>query len=174
MVVGALLGVSFLVGGWLTHVAGRILRRRVLRQRFERAREGEEEARDLLTAAGFSVLQEQATAVSCLQVDGNEVAFEVRADFLVQRGARRGVVEVKTGAQAPDPAHAATRRQLREYQAVFECDELYLLDADAGAIQQISFPARANTAARGFTVAVAGMTFVVGLIAGILLAAGLS
>jgi hypothetical protein len=61
---------------------------------------------------------------------------------MVLRGGRRFVAEIKTGDQAPDPSFPATRRQLLEYQLVFEVEGLLLVDMAAGRVRTVSFPAR--------------------------------
>lgn len=77
-------------------------------------------------------------------VDDQRLEFEVRADLLVSRWWRTYVVEVKTGESAPNPKNSATRRQLREYAAVYEADGLILADMSAGKLYQIRFPAKST------------------------------
>lgn len=120
---------------------------RASRARVARAAWGEEEAEALLEDAGFRVLDRQVRAIGWVEIDGEEHEFEVRADLLVEArdapgwpvGARL-VAEVKTGDRAPDPAHPATRRQLLEYQRVFQPDGLLLVDVEGAAVISVGFP----------------------------------
>jgi hypothetical protein len=62
----------------------------------------------------------------------------------VTRGGRRFVAEVKTGAQAPSLATAATRRQLLEYRQVFAVDGVLLVDVEAGRVAEVLFAGAAG------------------------------
>lgn len=117
---------------------GRMGRRSRARNR--RALAGEDDAERLLEAEGFLILERQARREAWMEVDGEPVAFGVRADLLVERDGLLYVAEVKTGERAPDPKHAATRRQLLEYQRVFEPDGLLLVDVEAAQILEVVFP----------------------------------
>ena len=126
LAVSLLLGL--LLGALLAIGVTRLARRIRLRRRFARARAGELAVEPLLRRAGFRVLDEQVRRRAHLLVDGRPVEYEVRADLLATRGGRTYVVEVKTGKTAPKPSSSATRRQLREYAAVYAADGLLLAD----------------------------------------------
>lgn len=134
----ALLCVS--MGVWLGLTFRRWWFRRVLARRFGHARRGEADARGWLARNGFTVIEEQAARTTFLLVDGEELPFTVRADYLVERLGRQAIVEVKTGAAA-DPATRDTRRQILEYAWVFGVSDIYLFDADAEQLRQIEVPA---------------------------------
>lgn len=121
---------------------------RASQRRVRRALVGESDAEALLETCGFRVLDRQVRGFGWMEVDGQDLEFEVRADLIVElvgphpvlpRGARL-VAEVKTGGRAPDPTHPATRRQLLEYQRVFEPDGLLLVDVEAGQVLEVAFP----------------------------------
>jgi hypothetical protein len=114
-----------------------------MRRRMRRAIEGERSARGLLERAGFFVVGEQVRGVIVLRVDGAASEHALRADYLVSRGGRRFVVEVKTGALAPSLEHAPTRRQILEYCTAFDVDGALLVDADRGQVREIAVPRRA-------------------------------
>ncbi|MCB9742678.1 MAG: hypothetical protein H6740_08765 [Alphaproteobacteria bacterium] len=122
----------------LWRLRGRMGRRSRARNR--RALAGEGAAETLLEDEGFVILERQARREAWMEIDGEPVAFGVRADLLVERDGLLYVAEVKTGERAPDPRHAATRRQLLEYQRVFEPDGLLLVDAEAGRVLEVLFP----------------------------------
>lgn len=114
-------------------------RARRLGHRMDAAAAGEALAERWLVAHGFRILERQANRRCTMHINGRVAEFDVRADLLVERDGELGVVEVKTG-EVADPRVPATRRQLREYCAVFDVDRLYLFDADAGRLHEIVFP----------------------------------
>lgn len=130
----ALLGVLcglWLAGAWAGAQA---------RARQRTAQRGEDEAERILAAKGFRVIARQATARWRMAVDGEEVAFGVRVDLIVERRGLRYVAEVKTGERAPDPCLPATRRQLLEYSLVFGAAQVLLVDVPARTVRAVSFP----------------------------------
>ena len=104
------------------------------------ARRGEREAVALLERAGYTVEGRAVARQATLSFDGAPLDFGVCADLLARcpRG-RLFVVEVKTGALAPDPRHGPTRRQLLEYSLVFGTPHLLLVDMQAATIHEIGF-----------------------------------
>lgn len=110
-----------------------------LKRRATRGREGESRAEKLLERQGYAVLDAQVTRETSLRVNGELRTVKVRADLLVEKGGETFVVEVKTGSVAPDPASAATRRQLLEYHHVFEVDGLLLADMERNEVFTIEF-----------------------------------
>ncbi len=126
----------------------RFVRRRRILSRVARAGDGEKEAAIYLQDAGFMVLGTQVASTYSLMVDERPMDIDVRADLVVEKGARRFVVEVKTGKVAPRLDTPATRRQLLEYQLAFDVDGILLFDAEARAIRTISFPERMSRSRR--------------------------
>ena len=116
------------------------LRRRRIVVRMTRARKGESRARDVLEAAGYSVIGAQLGCSYNLCIDGEELAIALRADYIVARGGLRYVAEVKTGAYAPYLRTPSTRRQLLEYRIAFDVDGVLLVDAEADRIHVVRFP----------------------------------
>jgi hypothetical protein len=111
------------------------------RRRVARAMDGETSARLLLEAHGYEIRGEQVRGSWSLTVDGETFDFGVRADLMVARDGEVLVAEVKTGMLAPDPTFGPTRRQLLEYQLVFEVDGVLVVDADRGTISRVAFDA---------------------------------
>jgi hypothetical protein len=111
-----------------------------------RGAEGERRARPLLEDLGFAIVGQQVSGRYELLVDGESVAFDLRADFVVTQGSRRYVAEVKTGTYAPRLETAATRRQLLEYGVAFDVDGVLLVDADVGEIRLVELLPRARGA----------------------------
>ena len=111
-------------------------------RRIARARSafrGEIRARRLLQRAGFTVEGEQVAHEYSYRCDGRPQRAGLRADFLVRDGSKRYVAEVKTGKLVTSLEHAATRRQLLEYQCAFETDGVLLVDAVAQRIHTVEF-----------------------------------
>jgi hypothetical protein len=73
-------------------------------------------------------------------VDGEQFWIPLRADFLVARGERTYIAEVKSGRFAPRLQTAATRRQLLEYLVAYDVDGVLLVDPEKQRIQEVVFP----------------------------------
>jgi hypothetical protein len=131
LVVGVLVGIR--LARW-------VLRYRVGRTRRTGAR-GEARALRLLAAAGWQVVEREVTAEGVVRVDREDRTYLVRADALVRKRRRVCVAEFKGGRGSATIAHRATRRQLLEYTLLFEVDGALLVDADAGRIHEVDFPA---------------------------------
>lgn len=136
----ALLVLAWALAGF-TQALRRHLARRALRRRMARARAGEVAAEALLAAHGYRVVARQVPRELVLVVDGLALPYQVRADLLVASAAdERFVAEVKTGAQASDPLHVATRRQLLEYALAFpELRGVLLVDMERGRVRRVGF-----------------------------------
>jgi hypothetical protein len=113
--------------------------RRVLRERARRGAEGELEAEPLLRRLGYRIEARQAAAAWTVHVGGEAREVQVRADFLVRRGARLLAADVKTGRLAPLIENAATRRQLLEYRMAFEVDGVLLVNVENGEAEEVEF-----------------------------------
>ncbi|MBX3133516.1 MAG: hypothetical protein KF689_09055 [Gemmatimonadaceae bacterium] len=127
----------------LTLALRRALAARRLAAQMQLAASGEHAAERFLVAAGFTIVARQHTLRATMHINGRVAEYDVRADFLVERstpgGPELALVEVKTG-DAADPRTPATRRQLREYAALYDIDRLYLFDASANRLHEIEFP----------------------------------
>jgi Holliday junction resolvase-like predicted endonuclease len=110
-----------------------------LRRRLKRGVQGEGTARAFLKKHGFTILAEQVELTSHMWIDGQKTTYSVRADFLVKKGSRKGIVEVKTGTKAIDPVYAQTRRQIFEYARLYEVDDVFLFDAENEVLKNIQF-----------------------------------
>lgn len=136
----ALLGL--ILGGVLVRWASRFLDRMRRKKRSRRGQKGQKQARKFLRKRGYKVLAENPAMKTRVEVDGETFTRKVMVDFLVEKGARTYVVEVKTGSNDTDPLHEATRRQLLEYATVYDdVDGLFLLDMETPRLMRIRFPA---------------------------------
>lgn len=123
---------------YLTLLLRRTYKANQLLRRMAAASSAEKLAEHWLTTRGHKILARQLTNRSTIWVNDTPLDFETRADLLVQMGEARVIVEVKTG-EAADPRTPATRRQLREYAAVYGVTVLYLFDADRLELHRIDF-----------------------------------
>ena len=116
------------------------------RRRSARAQRGEHDAEALVSSLGYEISARQARLDWIIDVDGEPMTVELRADLLVERDGKRFVAEVKTGDKAPKLSHAATRRQLLEYRCAYPVDGVVLVDVEAGWVSEVGFPLPAGAA----------------------------
>jgi len=100
------------------------------------------DAEKLLEQWGMIVIDRQVPAIWWIEVEGEEIEVEVRADLLVEdeESGERFVAEVKTGRVVPNVGHPATRRQLLEYHHVYSPMGVLLVDVEAGEVKEVRFP----------------------------------
>jgi Holliday junction resolvase len=140
---GVWLGLGLLlvaVGSVLAHWVATLRARYRGRLHNLRGQRGERDALRLLRRAGYTLVARQQRGHYAVQIDDTVAEVQLQADFVVARGGRRLVAEVKTGLHAPRFEHAETRRQLLEYQLAFEVDAVLLVDVEAGAVKEVRFP----------------------------------
>ncbi len=106
-----------------------------------RAARGESRAARLLRRAGYTIEHEQHTLTWPVSVGTDTLEIRLRADYVVSRNTKRFVAEVKTGRHVVSVRHGPTRRQLLEYRLAFAVDGVLLVNASAGTIERVEFPA---------------------------------
>lgn len=117
------------------------------RRRARRGFAGQAAAAKLLASSGYTVL-DASPRVDWTALQGGEGGegeviehvVELRADYLVRRGGRHYIAEVKTGAAAELLGNSATRRQLLEYQLAFGVDGVLLVRPEDKRVEPIEFP----------------------------------
>jgi hypothetical protein len=132
------LAAGLALAGLAALAVARLRRWRGLRRSL-RGRRLEGEASRALERAGFRLVRHRPVAEYDLQIDGEPRAMRLEGDYLVARGGRRFLVEVKSG-QGADPARRSTRRQLLEYAMGFDVDGVLLFDAERGRLHRVEFP----------------------------------
>jgi hypothetical protein len=137
IVVTVALAVLLLIAALAVH---RGLVRWRLRRRWSHARSVERQAGGLLEKLGYRVLDRQIETSYAVLVDGRPTEVALRADYLVSRGRRQFVAEVKSGDVAPRLDSAATRRQLLEYLVAFQVDGVLLVDGEQREVHEVTFP----------------------------------
>jgi len=137
LVLLVVLGIA--VVAWLTHRGAQFWDRRGRVRRAARARTAERDAHGLLERAGFAVLGQQVRRRWSVFADGEEVSFDLIADYVVRRDGQLWVAEVKTGERALDLGYGPTRRQLLEYREAFDVAGVLLVDAEGRNIRSVTF-----------------------------------
>ncbi len=107
---------------------------------YKRGQKGEIKAEKLLKKAGWKIISSQPKSKGTVVIDGKESKYQVQADFLVEKGKLKAVVEVKTGKAALKPTTGSVRRQLFEYYHLYQEDKLIFVDAPAGKLVEVAFP----------------------------------
>jgi hypothetical protein len=120
---------------WVLHRQRR--QRRV--QRAARASLAEQTAARVLARAGYAVLGRQVRRNWSVVADGENVHFDLIADYVVEGHGGRFIAEVKTGSRALDLRYGPTRRQLLEYRQAFGVLGVLLVDAEAGRVRRVEF-----------------------------------
>lgn len=158
----------------LLYLGGRVARwwragegERVLKRRQRRAFQAEEDAAGVLRAHGYQILDEQVEHHWTIDVNGEPFAVELRADYMVKRGGKRYIAEVKSGMSAPSLTTAATRRQLLEYRVAYDVHGILLVDMQAVELNEVDFGDRVEGREERRYRGSAG--FMVGLLTGVIL-----
>ncbi|MDK2896603.1 MAG: hypothetical protein PWP04_723 [Candidatus Atribacteria bacterium] len=138
--IGLFLLIFSLVVVWVTIKFSQKIKARKLHKLVSQGRKAEREAVSFLQQKGYQILQEQVEKNFFLRVDGQKVKCNVRADFLVKKGRKLFVAEVKTGHQATNYTRPTVRRQLLEYYWVYQTKGVLLVDGENWQIRQIDFP----------------------------------
>ena len=103
-----------------------------------RGQQGEVEALKILERYGYKIIQSQLSLPGHIFIDDDKQDFDVRPDYLVEKGGVQYLAEVKTG-KAARSASRETRRQLFEYAALGNSDTVILVDATKGTLNKIRF-----------------------------------
>lgn len=109
-----------------------------VKRTFKSGRIAENAAVKFLRSRGYKILASQLREDVIIYVDGEAEKSIVRADYLVRRGWKLYVVEVKSGQQG-NAKIPAIRRQLLEYHLVYQPDGILLLDMEHKNLQEIRF-----------------------------------
>lgn len=114
--------------------------KRVTQKRFKRGSDLEKQGRDFLIKEGFRIEHEQYLAHHHFYVDKQKVSIGVIPDYIVSKGGKTYIVDVKSGTSAISLKDKSTRRQLLEYDHAIPNDGIYLLDMENKKLKLVSFP----------------------------------
>lgn len=126
----------------------------------QRAKQGEENAKKVLTKAGYRVVGEQVRKKTVMYIDGEICESFVQVDYLATKKNKRYIVEVKTGGQA-NLKIPNVRRQLFEYHHIFQVDGILFVDMNEEKIYSISFDDVVENHEIRFFVLGAGIVFLI-------------
>jgi len=119
-------------------------KRKKQRNRFKRGAQKEEEARIFLSKKGYKVIDEQFIAVHKYKVDGDDKEVKLIVDYVVSKGGKTYLVEVKSGKSAIYIENKNTRRQILEYDYAIKNDGVFLLDMENEEMHLIQFSPKEN------------------------------
>ena len=71
-------------------------------------------------------------------MNDEQLKFNIRPDYIVERHGMKYIAEIKTGAAAC-PKDISTRRQLLEYAIVSKSNTIILVDANSETIMHVCF-----------------------------------
>ena len=137
-------GWVFLLGAALLLMAlgaalSRALRGWKVRRRTRRALAREDDAEDILRAAGYTIEARHPAQPWTIQVDDEEVTLQLRVDYLVKRDNLLFIADAKYGHIATALRHGPTRRQLLEYLLAYNADGALLVDMTAERVFDVQF-----------------------------------
>jgi len=104
----------------------------------KRGLQKEKEAEKWFLRQGYRILSSQPVREGFLLLDQKKEQFEVQPDFILEKQGQKWVVDVKSGRHG-SVTLAATRRQLREYAAMFPECKCGMLDARSWTFHEIEF-----------------------------------
>ena len=146
-VMALLLLIGVIAGMILYHLVVINYKNYRVKRTFKSGRIAENAAVKFLRSHGYKILASQLREEVVVYVDGEAEKSVVRADYLVRRGWKLYVVEVKSGQQG-NAKLPAIRRQLLEYYMVYQPDGILLLDMEHKNLQEIRFAYGAGKSVR--------------------------
>ncbi|MDB4835208.1 hypothetical protein OAH12_01350 [Cyclobacteriaceae bacterium] len=110
------------------------------KQRFKKGISKEKEAYNVLKKLGFKIIGQNIRYEYDLLVNQLDTKILLEIDYLVKKGKKTYIVEVKTGNSATKIQNSSTRRQILEYSLFVPNDGIFLLDMENEYLQEIEFP----------------------------------
>ena len=117
----------------------KLYRRHLWKKKKKHALEGEEKAKTFLELEGYKVLGYQKHLTYTLLSNGIPKKIKIRPDYIVQRGFKKYITEIKTGKKVIKAKNISTRRQLLEYYFSSSTSGLLLVDMENKKIKKIEF-----------------------------------
>ncbi|MCK5808949.1 hypothetical protein KAH37_08200 [bacterium] len=164
LMISLALIVALIIGFVIALKIAAFLRSYRARKRTKSGKNAEKNAEKLLKKWGYKIIDTQARRESFIKVDGSRLDYFVTPDIIAEKDGERRVIEVKSGRQAPNPKHGATRRQLIEYSLIFSEFPLYLLDMEQGKLMKIDIsnlfrPSPSSKPTNGLSIFTTGLIF---------------
>ena len=117
----------------------KLIKRRKVNRRMQRAKRGEIKAVNLLEKNGYQIVDIQKEGFYTLEIDDKPHIAKVKADLIISKGNRTFVAEVKTGEKATSPRNIDTRRQLLEYYLVYKPHGIILVDMEKEQLRHVKY-----------------------------------
>ena len=134
-----ILAAGLILGGFTFNYFSRVFKRKAYVDRAEFARFSEEEAEEFLKKNGYKIIEKKKKATVMTNIDGKDHVGYVVCDYIVKKGRKIYVAEVKSGQVGVNPNEPSTRRQLLEYDYVYNPDGLLLVNMLDQQIHEVSF-----------------------------------
>ncbi|OQY08413.1 MAG: hypothetical protein B6I28_04770 [Fusobacteriia bacterium 4572_132] len=111
----------------------------IWRKRKKKGMLGEKEAKPFLKSKGYKILDYQYELKYYFYANESKIKVKIRPDYIVKKGFKKYIAEVKTGITVTNPHNKATRRQLLEYYFAGDFDGILLVDMENKRIKTILF-----------------------------------
>ncbi|MDK2823242.1 MAG: hypothetical protein PWQ67_1520 [Clostridia bacterium] len=129
---------GIILGSYLFYLANKKFKTFKVKKTLATAKKAEKDAISFLNKEGYDIIDIQQKEPIVVYIDEKPYPSYVQADFIVKKGNKKYVVEVKTGKKARATT-ALVRRQLLEYYLVFNPHGILLLDMDKRTLKRIEF-----------------------------------
>jgi hypothetical protein len=136
--------IGLIIGGFLFYRIYKAFKIYTFKKRMKKGRKAEKSAIKLLMQEGYKIISTQKSVPVITYIDGKPYKNYVKADFIVRKGLKKYVAEIKTGDKAPQANNAATRRQLLEYYLAYKPTGIILVDMNERRIKTIEFSIGTN------------------------------
>lgn len=138
-----LIVIFFLAGGLLSLVLYLKIRNYLnyqkAKQRSLSSKRAEKKAERWLKRNGFQIIGRQQSRPLIIKTGKTSHRYLIRTDFLVKKGGRHYVVEVKSGRKNSKITNRETRRQLLEYFLAYQTYGIILFDMDSKRFTEVKF-----------------------------------
>jgi Holliday junction resolvase-like predicted endonuclease len=135
--------IIFLSGGILTLILylkiKSLLDNKKAKQRSFTSKRAEKTAEKWLKRNGFQITEKQQSRPLIIQTGKIRHRYLIRTDFLVRKGGRKYIVEVKSGQKNSHITNRDTRRQLLEYFLAYQSYGIILFDMEHKKFSEIKF-----------------------------------
>lgn len=106
----------------------------------EQGQSGEKSCEKYLKKHNYKIIEKQPVWEGILEIDNKSYSYSVRPDFLVRKGGKQYILEVKKGKTVSSPLVKEVRRQLLEYLILNEKKSILFFDGTAGTLHKVVFP----------------------------------
>ncbi len=136
--------IILLIIGLAKYIISDFRKKQKQRKRFERGFMLETKAKYFLEKKGYRIINAQKTYNHNYEVNGENRTSKIKVDYLVEKGGKKYIVEVKSGMSAISLNNSGSRRQLLEYDFVIENDGVFLLDMENEKMQFVRFNSKSE------------------------------